>query len=107
MNSVVLQLVVIVVAMWFVWKTASLAMRLSGWVLVAIGVLHTADAVTTTITVGTGAILLVVGHVLFFVRKGRWRPRIVNSLWNRRSVTEPESADSHRQRDRHRRAPAR
>lgn len=82
--NVLITVVLVMAAAWLVWKTMSLGLRLVGWALIAIAIINAESAgpLTTAVTAGAGVVALIVGHAVFFVRHGYWKPRIIDRLFS-------------------------
>ena len=81
------QVLVTIVALWLLWKSLSLGLRLLGWVLIAIGALNAGNApelAGTVLTIALGLASLFAGHAVFYLRHGYWKPRLLENLTQRR-----------------------
>ncbi len=78
---IVLEIAAAAVGAWLVWKSLSIGLRVIGWALIAAAVINIdtghAPLGSTLIVATLGAAALLVGHVVFFARRGYWKPRLV------------------------------
>ena len=81
------QIIGVVLVAWLVWKALSLGLRLIGWGLIVLGLLNignASEAMGTVVTVGLGLVCLAAGHAVFYLRRGHWKPQLVENLVGRR-----------------------
>lgn len=78
--EILFKIALVMVAAWLIWKTMSLGLRLIGWALIALAITQAdkTSPITTAVTASAGVIALVVGHAVFFVRHGHWKPRLMD-----------------------------
>ena len=80
------QIIGIAIAMWLVWKSMSLGLRLIGWGLIALGAFNAGSApelAGTVITIVVGVAALAAGHAVFYLRRGYFKPRLIQTLTGR------------------------